>query len=62
MQAYYVTGGKGIESLKRVTLESKALGPYDVRVRVHAVSLELRDLMVADGIYLKGSGAPVIPA
>ena len=38
MQAYHVTGGKGIESLKRVTLESKALGPYDVRVRVHAVS------------------------
>ncbi|MFG0229127.1 NAD(P)-dependent alcohol dehydrogenase [Achromobacter sp. 413638] len=62
MQAYYVTGGKGIESLKRVTLESKALGPYDVRVRVHAVSLNFRDLMVADGIYLKGSGAPVIPA
>ena len=62
MQAYHVTGGKGIESLKRVTLESKALGPYDVRVRVHAVSLNFRDLMVADGIYLKGSGAPVIPA
>ena len=61
MQAYHVTGGKGIESLKRVTLESKALGPYDVRARSRRV-LNFRDLMVADGIYLKGSGAPVIPA
>ena len=36
MQAYHVTGGKGIESLARhAGIES---GPYDVRVRVHAVS------------------------
>ena len=38
-----------------------ALKPHDVRLRVHAVSLNYRDLMVADGKYLGTHDAPLIP-
>ncbi|MBB1626714.1 NAD(P)-dependent alcohol dehydrogenase [Achromobacter sp. UMC71] len=62
MQAYQVIGGQGIGSLKRVALTPRDPGPYEVRVRINAVSLNFRDLMVARGDYLKTSGGPVVPA
>lgn len=62
MQAYTITNGRNIASLARVAREPQALGPQDVRVRINAVSLNFRDLMVARGDYLQGSSAPVIPA
>jgi len=62
MQAYQVSGGQGIGSLKRVALTPREPGPFEVRVRIKAVSLNFRDLMVARGDYLKTSGSPVIPA
>lgn len=62
MQAYTVISGKDIASLTRVTREPQALGLHDVRVRINAVSLNFRDLMVARGDYLQGASGPVIPA
>ncbi|CAB5512086.1 Alcohol dehydrogenase [Achromobacter anxifer] len=62
MQAYTVTSGKDIAGLTLVTRQPRELGPLELRVRIKAVSLNYRDLMVARGEYLKGSGDPVIPA
>ncbi|MEE9938310.1 MAG: NAD(P)-dependent alcohol dehydrogenase [Achromobacter xylosoxidans] len=62
MQAYRITAGQGIGSLQRGALAARAPGPHEVRVRVKAVSLNFRDLMVARGGYLKPADAPVIPA
>ena len=53
MQAYRITAGQGIGSLQRGALAARAPGPHEVRVRVKAVSLNFRDLMVARGGYLK---------
>ncbi|HWP20766.1 MAG TPA: NAD(P)-dependent alcohol dehydrogenase [Burkholderiaceae bacterium] len=62
MQAYQIVPGRGIAGLERVRLDSREPGPGEVRVRVHAVSLNYRDLMIAQGRYLKTSGRPVVPA
>ncbi|CAB3639278.1 zinc-dependent alcohol dehydrogenase family protein [Achromobacter pestifer] len=62
MQAYTIISGGDLASLARVTREPQALGPREVRVRINAVSLNFRDLMVARGDYLQGSSDPVIPA
>lgn len=64
MQAYRITAGQGIGSLQRVALAPREPGPFEVRVRIKAVSLNFRDLMVARGEYhyQKAGGASVIPA
>ena len=61
MHAYHIVPGADIASLARVELAEPPLGPRDLRIRVHAVALNYRDLMVARGDYLVPSGAPVIP-
>ena len=62
MNAYQITPGAGIDSLERVTLPLRELQYHEVRVKVHAVSLNFRDLMVAQGTYpVSGEGA-VVPA
>ncbi|MFY2640796.1 zinc-dependent alcohol dehydrogenase family protein [Achromobacter insuavis] len=62
MQAYQITAGQGIGSLQRVERAAREPGPFEVRVRIKAVSLNFRDLMVARGDYLKVAGSPVVPA
>lgn len=64
MHAYHVVPGSNIASLERIHVESRLLRAHDVRIRVHAVSLNYRDLLVASGEYRGGlvsSGKPVIP-
>jgi len=59
--AYSIRRGASVEGLSRVTRASVALGPRDVRVRMRAVALNYRDLMVARG----DSGVPgldIVPA
>ncbi|MEO6920420.1 MAG: NAD(P)-dependent alcohol dehydrogenase [Collimonas sp.] len=62
MQAYQIHSGQKIAGLERVQCESTVLAAYEVRVRVHAVSLNYRDLMIADGSYRSTGDGPVIPA
>ncbi|MEJ6007051.1 NAD(P)-dependent alcohol dehydrogenase [Paucibacter sp. AS339] len=61
MQAYRVVPGQNLAGLERVNLPSAPLGPQEVRVRVHAVSLNYRDLMVVKGQYRAVKAAGVVP-
>lgn len=61
MHAYQLVPGSDIASLARVDLGLAPIGPQELRIRVHAVALNYRDLMVARGDYLVSSGSPVIP-
>ena len=59
--AYRIRRGAGIDGLARTTQARSALGAHDVRVRMRAVALNHRDLMIARG----DSGVPdldIVPA
>lgn len=61
MRAYQILPGAGIDGLQRVDFPDRALGTGEVRMRVHAVSLNYRDLMVASGNYLVNVDDPIVP-
>jgi NADPH:quinone reductase-like Zn-dependent oxidoreductase len=61
MRAYQILPGDGIDGLQCVDVPARELGTGEVRVRVHAVSLNYRDLMVASGNYLVNVDDPIIP-
>jgi len=60
MKAYELQPREGFDSLALVDRPTPALKPNQVRVRVRAVSLNYRDLIVARGA--KSLKAPVVPA
>lgn len=62
MKAYRIRAGAGIDSLALAEEASAPLGAGQVRVRVRAVSLNYRDLMIAGGSYPTRGERPVIPA
>lgn len=62
MKAYRIRAGRGIDSLALAEEAPAPLGAGQVRLRVRAVSLNFRDLMVADGRYPAGGERAVIPA
>lgn len=61
MKAYRIRHGARIEGLQLEDIGERSLEPHEVRVRVRAVSLNYRDLMVARGLYPSTSDRPVIP-
>ena len=61
MQAYQLIAGKGISALQRVDTAVREPDPHEVRVRIRAVSLNYRDVMVAQGHYPRASAEPVVP-
>lgn len=61
MQAYHIKAGQQIAGLKQIQHSISAPAAHEVHVRIHAVSLNYRDLMIADGKYLSTGDAPVIP-
>jgi NADPH:quinone reductase-like Zn-dependent oxidoreductase len=61
MLGYQIVPGENIDGLRCVELPDRPLGTCEVRVRVHAVSLNYRDLMVATGNYLTTVDDPIIP-
>jgi NADPH:quinone reductase-like Zn-dependent oxidoreductase len=61
MRAYQILPGDGIDGLQCVAFPDRELGNGEVRVRVHAVSLNYRDLMVASGNYLVTVDDPIVP-
>lgn len=54
MRRWTLTPGKGIDTLTLGPASEEAPGPGQVAVRVRAVSLNYRDLVVATGFYSKG--------
>jgi NADPH:quinone reductase-like Zn-dependent oxidoreductase len=61
MRAYQILPGEDIDGLRCENLPDRELGVGEVRIRVHAVSLNYRDLMVANGSYLVTVDDPIIP-
>jgi NADPH:quinone reductase-like Zn-dependent oxidoreductase len=61
MRAYQILPGDGIDGLRCVDFPRRELGNGEVRIRVHAVALNYRDLMVARGDYLVTVDDPIIP-
>ncbi|ALN61841.1 zinc-binding dehydrogenase family protein [Lysobacter antibioticus] len=62
MKAYRIDSGAGIGALQQFERASAPLGAGQVRIRVRAVSLNFRDLMIAKGTYLRDPVAPFVPA
>ena len=61
MRAYQILHGANIDGLQCIDYPERDLGLGEVRIRVHAVSLNYRDLMVASGNYLVTVDDPIIP-
>ncbi|MBM7454604.1 NADPH:quinone reductase-like Zn-dependent oxidoreductase [Oceanisphaera litoralis] len=61
MKAYRISHGGKIDGLRLEDIVERPLEPYEVRVKVRAVSLNYRDLMVANGAYPVKIDIPVIP-
>lgn len=61
MRAYQILPGANIDGLQCIDYPERALGLGEVRIRVHAVSLNYRDLMVASGNYLVTVDDPIMP-
>ncbi len=61
MNAWQVQGSFGLENLQRTELEPEALGPSDVRIRVHAASLNYRDVLMVQGLYNPKQPLPLVP-
>lgn len=62
MKGYRIVPGSHFDGLETFELTDSPLGERDVRVRVGAVALNYRDLMVARGDYASASRSAVIPA
>ncbi len=61
MKAYRLSHGGRIDGLQLHDVEERPLDPHEVRVGVKAVSLNYRDLMVAEGGYPIKNDTPIIP-
>lgn len=62
MNAYHVHPGQNFDGIVPVERTLPPPGPHEVRVRIRAVALNYRDLMVIRGDYNGGNAAPVVPA
>src|SRR5438067_10231120 len=61
MKLYEIRETTGIDSLTRIEREVPKPGPGEVLIRVHAVSLNYRDLLIVKGRYQRGLKLPLIP-
>jgi NADPH:quinone reductase-like Zn-dependent oxidoreductase len=61
MKAYQLTAQTGIDALHLEEIPKPKPGPGQVLVRVHATSLNYRDLMIAGGRYGAPVSLPLIP-
>ena len=61
MKAYEIRGGFGLDHLTRCERPDPEPGPFQVRVRVKATSLNYRDLMMVKGQYNPRQKLPLVP-
>src|SRR6516164_9085450 len=61
MRALQLIDGLGLEHLKVVDLPDPRPGPAEVLVRMRAVSLNYRDLLMVNGVYGRATPLPLTP-
>jgi NADPH:quinone reductase-like Zn-dependent oxidoreductase len=61
MQVIELAGAFGVDNLRRVERPIPTPGPGQVLLRIHAASLNYRDLMMIDGAYNPAPAAPPRP-
>jgi NADPH:quinone reductase-like Zn-dependent oxidoreductase len=61
MKLYRFDETKGIDSLIQTESDAPKPGAGEVLIRVHAASLNYRDLLIAEGKYMRGLKLPLIP-
>jgi NADPH:quinone reductase-like Zn-dependent oxidoreductase len=61
MKLYEIRETKGIESLLRMERPNPKPGPGEVLIRVHAISLNYRDILIVQGRYQRGLKLPLVP-
>jgi len=61
MRLYEIRETKGIDSLTAVERDVPKVWPGQVLIRVHAVSLNYRDLLILLGRYARGLKLPLVP-
>lgn len=61
MRAWEVADSFGLEQLRQVDRAPAPLGPGQVRVRLHAASLNYRDLLMVRGRYNPRQPLPLVP-
>lgn len=61
MKSWRVAAGSRIEGMSLVDETPGRPGPSQVRVRIHAATLNFRDLMVINGPYPVSTQAPLVP-
>jgi NADPH:quinone reductase-like Zn-dependent oxidoreductase len=61
MRLYELRETQGIDSLQIVERNTPKPSPGEVLIRVHATSLNYRDLLIVKGRYMRGLKLPLIP-
>ena len=62
MKAFQVTAPGGLDNLKLIDQPDPVPGPGEIRIRLRAVSLNYRDLLMVEGRYARGDFAfPITP-
>lgn len=61
MRAWQLQGTFGLSGLQQVDLDPEPVGPHDVRIRVHAASLNYRDVLMVQGFYNPKQPLPLVP-
>lgn len=61
MRALQLTGAVGLDNLKLVDLPEPKPGPGEALVRMRAVSLNFRDLLMINGVYGRSTPLPLTP-
>ena len=57
MRALQLVDKLGVENLRVVELPDPSPGPHEVLVRMRAVSLNYRDLLMVQGLYGRGAAS-----
>src|SRR3546814_12195337 len=60
MRCYMITPGNGIDSLTLIDCPTPEPGPGQLLVALKAVSLNYRDLLIADGLYRGGGASGIV--